>query len=347
MSGHHILILGSGSVGRRHARNLHALGCRISVMDPRSDRLDQAAAEVPVEQRFASLHDALDAPVSYSGVAVCSPPQYHVEQSISALSEGLPILLEKPVSPEAASCRVLAEAVQRCGKLLLGYTYRWWPPLKLVRSIVESGTLGSLRHARFVMSAHLADWHPWERYQDFFMASKALGGGALLDESHFIDLMLWFFGMPERVFARVEKISNLEIDTDDLVDISAAYPDGLRVSIHLDLFGRPHEKHIVICGEKGTVRCLFSPDEVQVGRAAEDVWERHPFEIERNDMFVGVASDFLKLIESDGERLVCDIQDGSRVLEVVEACRRSQASGRDIVMEAPPPPAVQGDGGRS
>jgi predicted dehydrogenase len=41
------------------------------------------------------------------------------------------------------------------------------------------------------MSAHLADWHPWERYQDFFMAQAALGGGALLDESHFLDLMLW------------------------------------------------------------------------------------------------------------------------------------------------------------
>ena len=59
----------------------------------------------------------------------------------------------------------------------------------------EANAVGGLRHARFVMSAHLADWHPWERYQDFFMASRDQGGGALLDESHFIDLMLWFFGV--------------------------------------------------------------------------------------------------------------------------------------------------------
>jgi predicted dehydrogenase len=68
------------------------------------------------------------------------------------------------------------------------------------------------------MAAHLADWHPWERYQDFFMSSKTMGGGAILDESHWLDLMLWFFGTPEKLFAKVDKISDLEIETDDNVD---------------------------------------------------------------------------------------------------------------------------------
>ena len=74
----------------------------------------------------------------------------------------------------------------------------------------------------FTMSAHLADWHPWERYQDFFMSNAAMGGGALLDESHWLDLMLWFFGMPDRLFAKIEKLSDLEIETDDNVDMQIA-----------------------------------------------------------------------------------------------------------------------------
>ena len=169
-------------------------------MDPRRDRLEEAGESIHQTPVHRSASRAFHAG-EFSGVAVCSPPKFHVDQSQAALELGLPVLLEKPASVDAESCQ-LQERVQKGGKLLLGYTYRWWPPVRRLKTLMDAGAVGSLRHARFVMSAHLADWHPWERYQDFFMASQELGGGALLDESHFIDLMLWFFGVPERIFAR-------------------------------------------------------------------------------------------------------------------------------------------------
>jgi predicted dehydrogenase len=328
----HILILGSGSVGRRHARNLHALGCDISCLDPRVDRLQQAAAEVPLEHQFTSLEAAWQQVTKFTGVAVCSPPTFHVEQSLAGLESGLPVLLEKPVSPEVAGCRKLYERLQQGGKLLLGYTYRWWEPVRRLHTLLTVGTVGTIRHARFMMSAHLADWHPWERYQDFFMASRELGGGALLDESHFIDLMVWFFGMPERLFARIEKLSDLDIRTDDLVDISAVYPQGLHVTIHLDLFGRPHEKRITLVGENGTLQCHFDPNEVRIGHTPEPQWQAELYALERNDMFLGVAREFLELVNGDRVTPTCTIADGLKVLEVIEACRESQRTGREVVL---------------
>lgn len=332
MATHHLLILGSGSVGRRHARNLHALGCNISCMDPRLDRLQQAATEVPLQHRFTSLEAALQHTEEFTGIAVCSPPKFHVEQSLAGLDTNLPVLLEKPVAPEVVSCRKLCERLQQGGRLLLGYTHRWWEPVRRLHTLLTTGTVGPIRHARFMMSAHLADWHPWERYQDFFMASRDLGGGALLDESHFIDLMLWFFGMPDRLFARVEKISDLDITTDDLVDISAVYSQGLRVTIHLDLFGRPHEKLITIVGEKGTLQCCFDPNEVRIGRSFAPQWETEPYALERNEMFMGVAREFLEIVNGNRSTVTCTIVDGLKVLEVIEACRESQRTGRDVVL---------------
>lgn len=328
----HILILGSGSVGRRHAKNFHELGCQVSCMDPRPDRLEQAGRETPIKHRFTSLKDALALSGEFTGVAVCSPPRFHVEQCLQALDKKMPILLEKPASIDASSCRSLAARLAGGGKLLLGYTYRWWPPIQKLKRLLEDRTIGQLRHARFVMSAHLADWHPWERYQDFFMASRELGGGALLDESHFIDLMLWFFGMPERVYARIERISDLEIDTDDVVDLVAVYGDRFRVTMHLDLFGRPHEKQIVVAGEQGTVQCLFSPDVVRVGHTAEPQWETEQFSVERNEMFASVAREFLELTEGRRGEVTCSISDGLRVLEVVDACRESQRRGAEVAL---------------
>ena len=215
--------------------------------------------------------------------------------------------------------------------LLLGYTYRWWPPFLELRHRLQQRVLGPLRHARFVMSAHLADWHPWERYQDFFMASKERGGGALLDESHWIDLMLWFFGTPEAIMGRAEHLSALEITSDDNVDLLAIYPDDFRVSMHLDLYGRPHEKFVTIVGEEGTIQCLIDPPLLRYSSDATEHWETTPFTCERNDMFVAEAREFLELVARPGTgRLRCTIEDGVQALRCVEAVRLSTQSDQLI-----------------
>jgi predicted dehydrogenase len=304
-------------------------------MDPRQDRLEQAGREVSIKHPFTDLDAALRHAGDFAGVVVSSPPKFHVEQTLAFRSAGLPILLEKPASTDAQSCRLLYDRVGQDNAVLLGYTYRWWPPMQRLKALIGGGALGTLRHARFVMSAHLADWHPWERYQDFFMSSRDLGGGALLDESHFIDLMLWFFGMPERVYARVEHISELDIETDDLVDMVAIYPKGFRVTMHLDLFGRPHEKNIVVTGENGTAQCLFQPDMIRVGRTAEPTWQTEKFTLERNDMFLAVAREFLEMIAGRLPVLTCTLLDGVKTLAIVDACRGSHRAGAEIsIVEA-------------
>jgi predicted dehydrogenase len=330
VKGAHILVAGAGSAGRRHARNLAALGARVAAFDPRTDRLEQGRSEVPGLEVVPAWEAALDR--AFDGVVVASPPHVHVEQALPWARRGVPVLLEKPVAPGLESAQELAAAVAQAGTpVLLGYTYRWWPPLLALKRRIESGVIGAPRHARFVMSAHLADWHPWERYQDFFMARAEQGGGALLDESHFLDLALWLFGRPRALYGRVERLSSLEITSDDNVDLLAVYDDALRVSIHLDLYGRPHEKSVTVVGEGGTLRCEFAPDRLRLGKT-EAEWEDTPFACERNDMFLALAREFLEVI---GGRVqpTCTIGDGIAVLRCVEAARRSTAEGALVTVD--------------
>jgi predicted dehydrogenase len=70
-----------------------------------------------------------------------------VEQSLLALDAGLPVLLEKPVSPDLASCRRLYDRWRSGGNLLLGYTYRWWEPVRRVKQLIDAGAIGAPRHA--------------------------------------------------------------------------------------------------------------------------------------------------------------------------------------------------------
>lgn len=324
-----ILIVGTGSAGKRHGRNLRELGCRISCFDPRQDRLDEAAEEGAIEQGYTDLKQALD-DRRWDGVVIASPANFHVEQILQVLeTQSCPVLSEKPLSIDATSAARLKEHGER---ILLGYTYRWWPPLEAYRERLQQNAIGTIRHMRFVMSAHLADWHPWERYQDFFMAKQELGGGALLDESHFIDLLLWFLGPADEIFAWVERISDLEINTDDNVDILVRYQSGARVNLHLDLIGRPHERSITAVGEAGTLIYSYEDNAILHGTQGDKIWDTETYTCERNDMFMGVAKEYLAMIDGTLDQTRCSVADGIAALEIVDACRLSSAQGRVVAI---------------
>jgi predicted dehydrogenase len=162
------------------------------------------------------------------------------------------------------------------------------------------------------------------------MASKTMGGGAILDESHWLDLMLWFFGIPEKLFAKIDKISDLEIETDDNVDMLVLYDSGMRVSLHLDLYARPHEKSIQFVGEDGTL--IWEPNSIKIGKKMDPDWEIEEFNYDRNDMFVAVAKEFLKILAGDGTP-TCNLDDGIRVLGLIEAARQSNNTEKVIKLD--------------
>ncbi len=323
----HFLIIGSGSIGQRHALNFSSLGCDISCVDLRNDRINELKSKVKIINSFNSVEDSLVN--NYDGIIICTPTLYHKEQSILSLEKDIPILLEKPLSINLKDALKIKEKLNNnFDKIFLGYTWRWWKPLQEIKKDLSSNKIGNINHVQFHMSAHLADWHPWEPYQEFFMSKKELGGGALLDESHWIDLMIWFFGMPNSLFSKVSKISNLEINSDDNVDVICQY-DNFFVTIHLDLFGRPHEKFIRFIGDEGTILWTASPNRIRYSNNWDQIWEDENFEFERNDMFMSLAQDFILFLDGKKKPL-CNFEDGLKVMKLIELIRESDKTDRSV-----------------
>lgn len=328
----HLFILGAGSIGKRHAKNFSELDSLVTLYDPRADRIDEAKRELDVIDVFQDINEALDKN-NYDGAVVCSPTKFHVDQAIQLLNYNLPILMEKPLGIDLESVQKLDSYLNNDNrsKILLGYTWRWWNALIKMRELIINNEIGAAYHAQYFMSAHLADWHPWEPYQEFFMSSKELGGGALLDESHWIDNMIWFFGMPEKITATIDKVSGLDITSDDSVELLACYKEGLKAFIHLDIYGRPHEKSIKIIGDKGKIEWNDSTNTVNLYRGSENhkIFEFHN---DRNDMFISVAKEFIEMI--DGKKdLTCNLKSGLEVIRIIEASRLSNKEGRFVKID--------------
>ena len=116
------------------------------------------------------------------------------------------------------------------------------------------------------------------------------------------------------------------------VDLLFAYDSGPRVSMHLDLYGRPHEKFIRFVGSQGTLYWSADPNQIRIGRGWQQDWEIVNYDCERNDMFVAVAKEFLDVV-AGAPPATCAIEDGVRVLEIVEAARRASSEGRVVTLE--------------
>ena len=123
-------------------------------------------------------------------------------------------------------------------------------------------------------------------------------------------------------------VSDLDIDSDDHVDIAARYDDGKRVAVHLDLIGRPHEKTIRFVGTGGTLVWSADPNEYKIATGPEQNWDIRSFTCERNDMFRDVAREFVDVIA--GAAPSCTLQDGLDAMRVIEAVRLSGAEAREV-----------------
>lgn len=317
-----IIVIGSGSVGKRHAMNLMKFGCKICFVDNNVDRAKNLNLELNGVGGYSSISEA-NSKHLFNGAVIAAPTSFHKDLTVEILNLGIPILLEKPITFNLEEALLLSNYPTNIQNLiLLGYTWRWWPPLIEVKNMLEGNIIGKIFHVHFHMSAHLADWHPWERYQDFFMSKKELGGGALLDESHWIDLMIWFFGMPKSVYGKVDKISHLEITSDDIVDVIFMYED-MHVTMHLDLFARPHEKSIRFVGSEGTINWQVNPNQISIGKTESQTWQILEFNCERNDMFESLIKEFITIISSHDNLPKCGISDGVNVMRVIDAIRNS------------------------
>ncbi|MBA7582435.1 hypothetical protein ES708_24363 [subsurface metagenome] len=86
---------------------------------------------------------------------------------------------------------------------------------------------------------YLPFWHPYEDYRKSYAAKKELGGGVLRTLSHEIDLVQYWFGEYEKIFAKISKISDLDIEVDDSTDIFNNNFLGNRVDFNLAVIKNP------------------------------------------------------------------------------------------------------------
>ncbi len=324
--GYRALVVGCGSIGRRHARNLKSLGVQqLGFCDTSPDALKQCQEELNGEI-FSDYAEALEK-FRPDVALICTPPVYHVEEALAALQARAHLFIEKPLSHESSGIQALiAEARRRDRRVQIGYNMRFHPGLQILKELIDSGKIGRVLWLNAEAGQYLPDWRPWQNYRESYSARQELGGGIILDGSHELDYICWLLGRPTEVTCRAEHLSSLEVDVEDSAWIYMKFPERRRAELNLDFVQRSYTRTCKVVGEAGTAFWDFSVQEVRWFSADQQVWNSIPYVFEANDMYVAEMAHFLESLGS-GTGPMVDLEQGRDVILVVEAAKKSSEDG--------------------
>ena len=325
----HIAVVGLGSIGRRHVRNLKRLRPELEITLVRSGK-----GPAWPEQQFAQRVVMTSAEAIRAGAQaaiVSSPAPFHVSQSMEWLKAGKPMLIEKPLSDNTRGLSELKALVETHNiPVLVGYVLRYDQAAQYFYHLLQSKEIGDLLHVCIEWGSYLPDWRPEQDYRKSASASMALGGGVLLELSHEIDYANWFFSPFLEVQASVHYSKTLEINTEDGADLPLKNLEGLPVFLHLDFYRRVPTRQCRLQTTKGELVWDALAQKVCWTSAGGQISEQH-FSQSRDDLFLRQLEHFFDYIENN-DSPKSSLQDGVEIVKVIEKAKLSNLHGERVTI---------------
>lgn len=301
-------------------RNLRSLGVgEIAACDPDPERLAPMVAELDI-QPYSDFEQALHT-IRPDAVLVCTPPSLHLAQVRQAIAASAHVFIEKPISHSMEGVKALLGEARASGRVVqVGYNLRFHPAIRKLKQIVEEKTLGRILWTRAEVGQYLPDWRPWQDYRQSYTARRELGGGIILDASHEIDYLLWFFGEPVEVLCMASTVSQLAVNVEDSASLLLRFASGSHADLHLDFVQRIPSRSCKLVGEEGTA--IWEDGDtvsVRVLRPGKQP-ENFQYDFDDNEMYVDELKQFLSCIET-GQSPMVDAEQAAQVLEWALAAR--------------------------
>ena len=241
-----ILIIGFGSIARKHVRILNQnwpsfeIGIYKKGFFRESDELNLC------RKKFTTYQECIEWRPNY--VIIASPCSFHLDQALFFAGQGIPTFIEKPIgkgNESKSSCDELF-AFSKTVPIMIGYVFRHDECLKELENILSLNSYGEIIEVESYCGSWLPDWRQNSDYKKSVSAQNKFGGGVFLELSHEIDLINYLFGPIEIKYASSMNTNSLEIDVEDIALIHAECLSCKFLTVKLNFCTKPQERYIKI-----------------------------------------------------------------------------------------------------
>ena len=215
----HCLLIGYGSIGKRHHANVLALGHTCDVFDIHNE--SQLAAHL--------------ANVPYDYALICTPNDSHLDYCLRVANAGVPFMCEKPLfTPDVYgldhSMRVASVLSDICEERnlinMVGCNLRFTDAIKKLPS--------DTKYVNVYCGYNLKRWRPQADHLESYSANKSMGGGVLFDAIHEFDYLYSVFGEIGYMKTHRMRLTSMTNDTEDVVHGVIHFKNGTFVTIHVN-----------------------------------------------------------------------------------------------------------------
>ena len=289
-----IAFVGLGSIATRHLKNVHTYlaskgdSCKVdlyrsSLGRPLADELK------PLVDNTYLYADPLPVDRQYDVVFVTNPTSMHYETVEKFAGHTKSFFIEKPVFDSTHVDERIFETIKDIPSYV-ACPLHYNAVLQYVKQNINPEDVIC---ARAMSSSYLPDWRPGQDYRKTYSAHKDLGGGVSIDLIHEWDYLTWLFGMPTECKQIIGKVSNLEIDSDDLA-VYVGKNDKTTFELHLDYFGRQTQRILDLFTAEDTIHCDLIAGTVNYLKAGKVI----KLESERNAYQMAEIVHFFEIINN-------------------------------------------------
>lgn len=292
------LVIGYGSIGKRHTKILDELNVEVYVVSSRNG---------VYARTYKCLSQALNEVIpDYIVIATKTSDHYDVLYQLAKLNFEGKVLVEKPLFSSSKSLPKNAFK-----SINVAYNLRYHPIIKKLNTLLIQEKVISVQA---YVGQYLPSWRPDTDYRKSYSSLKNHGGGVLLDLSHELDYILQMCGPWDRVTALGGKFSSLEISSDDIFTILMETKKCPVVSIQLNYLDRKARREIVINTDNKTIKADIVNGTLEINK---EVVER--FQLNRDYTYM---KQHLAVLEGNQDNL-CSAENGLEVLKLIEAIENS------------------------
>jgi len=243
------LIVGLGSMGKRRIRNLFVVGEKdITGYDPLSERRKESEEKYgikTVDDFKKMLPDTFDA------LIISSPPDTHGDYIKYAISHKKHFFVEHPTTDDGY--KEIFENKDSDTVMAPSSTFRYYEPVKMIKKFLDEGRVGKVFAFQYHMGQYLPDWHPWEDYRRVYFSKKETGACREMLPFELIWLNWVMASAPAEVSGIITKVSDLDMDADDIVLAGLQYKNGILGNIIIDVISRKPVRTLRVLGTDGVL----------------------------------------------------------------------------------------------
>ncbi len=292
-----ILIVGAGSIGTRHIRNLLSLGYRnLTVCDPSKEKTAEVS-RLGVLQTYTDVRKALETERP-DVVFICTPTHLHIPSATLALNFGAHVFIEKPISH---SVRGIDALLKKAGKkkkvVMVACNFRFSKGFQELEKVLRKNTFGSPLLCRVAVGYYLPTARKGVSHTHTY-AAGIKGGGVVLDSgAHVVDYLTELFGKIKEGKVVKGTIHTVGTAREETAALFFRHVSGVLSSIVLDYVSRKPIHRIEVVTNTGTLALDLKADILTYENEKETklLYERNG---DSNAMFCEEVKHFLKCIKN-------------------------------------------------